>query len=118
MVAPAMAMGRSPLNGGRLWKLRSQITWAAPRRKIEAPMVMIMSVTTEAPRAGSTANFSSAMPTMVAAATASRMASGMGRPSATSETVAMPPIMTNSPWAKLITWLALKMIEKPRPTSA
>ena len=30
----------------------------------------------------------------------------------------MPPIITNSPWAKLITWLALKMMEKPSATSA
>jgi hypothetical protein len=98
--------------------LRSQITWAAPRRKIEAPIVMMIRVTTEAPRAVSTANLSSAMPTRVAATIASPIATGMGSPAATSETVAMPPIMTNSPWAKLITWLELKMIEKPRPTSA
>ena len=40
-------------------------------------------------------------------ALASSKASGKGRPSWTNVTASMPPSMMNSPWAKLITWLAL-----------
>ena len=46
------------------------------------------------------------------------MAAGIGMPVATSDTALMPPIITNSPCAKLMTRLALKMIEKPSATSA
>ena len=53
-----------------------------------------------------------------ASSTAAISASGSGNPEPISETVVMPPIITNSPWAKLMTWLALKMIEKPSATSA
>ncbi len=81
-------------------------------------MVMMMSETTEAPRACSTASFSSATPAATAARMATAAASASGTPSPTSMAVVRPPIMTNSPWAKLITWLTLKIIEKPTPTSA
>ena len=70
-------------------------------------MVMMISVTTDAPRAGSTANFSSARPTAAAASTAAGIATSTGNPAPASETVTMPPIITNSPCAKLMTWLAL-----------
>ena len=78
-----------------------------PRRKIEAPIVMMIRVTTEASRAGRTPKRSIARPTATASAIAASAASGSGTPAAARNTVAMPPIMTNSPWAKLITWLAL-----------
>jgi putative molybdopterin biosynthesis protein len=35
------------------------------------------------------------------------VAKASGRPAPRSDTVAMPPSITNSPWAKLMTWLAL-----------
>ena len=75
-VAPTIAIGRSPENGGSACSFLSQTSVARPRRKIDAPMVMMISVTTGAPRAGSTANFSSASPTSAAATTASGIASG------------------------------------------
>ena len=37
----------------------------------------------------------------------SLVGAGAPMPVATSETADMPPIITNSPWAKLIAWLAL-----------
>ncbi len=70
-------------------------------------MVMMIKVTTEPSRAGSMASFSSNSPMATVTATAAAMASGIGRPSPRKNTVPMPPSMTNSPWAKLITWLAL-----------
>ena len=103
----AIRIGRSPEKGGSEWKFLSNRTPAMPRRKIEAPMVMMIRVTTEASRAGRTPKRSIARPTATASAIAASAASGSGTPAAATNTVAMPPIMTNSPWAKLITWLAL-----------
>ena len=60
-------------------------------------MVMMMRVTTEALRAGSTANFSSATPTTTVIPTARSKATGRGMPTASNETVLMPEIITNSP---------------------
>ncbi len=68
---------------------------------------MMISVITEAPLAGRTPKRSSARPIATASAIAPSAASGSGRPAAARNTVAMPPIITNSPCAKLITWLAL-----------
>ncbi len=85
----------------------SNTTAATPRSRIEAPMVMMISVTGDAPLAGSIASRCSAMPTRTATASASRAASGSGMPAATAKKVTMPPIMTNSPCAKLITSEAL-----------
>ena len=78
-----------------------------PRKKMEAPMVMMIKVTTGASRACSTASFSSAKPATTAAAIAIAAAMGTGTPPWASIAVVSPPIMTNSPWAKLMTWLAL-----------
>ena len=96
----------------------SQTSCATPRRKIDAPIVMMISVTMSAFFARPTARRSSARPTIAAMPIAPRIATGMGTPVATRETALMPPIITNSPWAKLMTRLALKMIEKPSATSA
>ena len=70
-------------------------------------MVMMMSVTTGASRAGSTASFSSANPTPTAASTERTTATGRGSPAEMKPAAAIPPIITNSPWAKLMTRLAL-----------
>ena len=70
-------------------------------------MVMMISVTAEAPRAGSIASRCSSRPTATAATIASSAASGSGTPAAAANTVTMPPSMTNSPWAKLMTSEAL-----------
>ena len=107
MVAPAIWMGASPEKGLSAWIFLSHVSVARPRSRIEAPIVMMISVTTEAPRAGSTANFSSRRPSNAATATARTTATGRGRPESTSHTLLMPPIITNSPCAKLMTWLAL-----------
>jgi hypothetical protein len=71
---------------------------------------MMISVTTSALPlrcAGSMASLCTATPTAAAASTASGTAAHSGKPVATSETADMPPIITNSPCAKLIAWLAL-----------
>src|SRR3989304_2605276 len=62
MVAPAIAIGSSPVNAGRAWIFLSHTSAPRPRSRIEAPMVMMMSVTTDAPRAGSAANLRGARP--------------------------------------------------------
>ena len=107
IVAPASSIGLSPEKGCIACSFLSHTRVANPRSRMEAPIVMMMSVTTEAPRAGSTANFSSASPTAAAASTAIGIATGGGSPELASDTAAMPPIITNSPCAKLMTWLAL-----------
>ena len=118
IVAPRIEIGVSPDSAGNGWMRLSQTSCARPRRKIDAPMVMMIRVTTSALRAWPTASRSSSRPTTPETATAPRIATGIGAPAATSETALMPPIITNSPWAKLITRLALKMIEKPSATKA
>jgi hypothetical protein len=74
--------------------------------RIEAPIVTMISVTAEAPRAGSMARRCSS-PVATAVATAMQAASGSGTPAAATNTVTMPPSMTNSPWAKFTTSEAL-----------
>ena len=70
-------------------------------------MVIMMSDTTSALPAGSMASFSSSSPTSAAISTARTIARGSGTPAEVSITADTPPIMMNSPWAKLITPLAL-----------
>jgi len=80
---------------------------ATPRKKIAAPIVMMMVVTTDAPKAGSMANRSSNRPTKivikVAAMAASgngkpaMAASGNGKPTANKAIAVMAPSITNSP---------------------
>ena len=66
-VAPSTSIGWSPEKLGSRWNCLSKTTWARPRRKIDAPMVMMISVTTLAPRAGSIASlFSAHRPTRLA----------------------------------------------------
>ena len=63
IVAPMMRIGVSPEKAGKRWSCLSKTSCATPRMKIEAPMVMMMSDTTGAPRAGSIASLLSATPT-------------------------------------------------------
>jgi|GEM_PF-5587100 len=70
MVAPPTMMGLSPVNDGRAWNCLSSTICATPRRKIEAPMVMMMMVTTEESRAGSMASFSKSRPIPMVMSTA------------------------------------------------
>ena len=107
IAAPSTRMGASPEKEASWWNSLPHTTSASPRRKMEAPMVMMMSVTTEALRALSMANLASSTPPSMAAAQPIRIASGSGRPAAVSVAALMPPIMMNSPWAKLMTVLAL-----------
>ena len=106
-VAPPRCSGVSPEKCGMAWKFLPQMSWATPRRKIDAPMVMMMSVTTEAPRAGSTANFSSARPIATVASAASTRANRKGTPAVIRLMAIMAPIITNSPCAKFTTSEAL-----------
>jgi len=88
---------------------------AMPRRRIETPMVMMMRVMTDDPRAGRMVERSTSAPRRVTAATATRMATGMGRPRVVEQVMAMrAPYVTNSPWAKLTMPVALWIRVKPR----
>ena len=107
MVAPRIWIGVSPEKAGKRWSCLSKTSCATPRMKIEAPMVMMMSETTGAPRAGSMASLLSATPTAAVPAMAISAASGSGRPAMCAKTVIMPPSITNSPWAKFTTSEAL-----------
>ena len=75
--------------------------------KIDAPMVMMMSETTGAPRAGSIASLLSATPMPAVTTMARTAARGRGSPAAKPKTVIIPPSITNSPCAKFTTSEAL-----------
>ena len=111
IVAPNSAIGSAPVNAGSGCTRLSHSTCASPRRNSATPMVMMISVTTSARPvrcAGSMASFSTTRPTDAGHRHRQRH---RGRTAAarapTSDTAAMPPIITNSPCAKLIAWLAL-----------
>ena len=53
--APPTMIGLLPANGASEWKFLSNTIEAMPRIKIEAPMVMMMRLTADAPRAGAMA---------------------------------------------------------------
>ena len=65
-------------------------------------MVIMISATGLAPRAGSMAKRCKANPTPVVTTMAISAANGSGTPAIAMKTVVMPPSMTNSPWAKLM----------------
>ena len=70
-------------------------------------MVMMISVTTDASRAGST-GFSLQQDADQRCGSNGKNYRKRQRQAASKKAaVAMPPIITNSPWAKLMTWLAL-----------
>ena len=109
-VALPSAIGSAPENAGRAWMRLSHSTCARPRRNSATPIVMMISVTTSAlppDWAGSRARRCTSTPTITAPSIASGTAAHSGSPRPTRETAPMPPIITNSPWAKLIAWLAL-----------
>jgi hypothetical protein len=70
-------------------------------------MVIMISTTGLASPAGSMAKRWSSKPTITVATIARSAASGSGTPAAARNTVVMPPSMTNSPCAKLMTSEAL-----------
>ena len=70
-------------------------------------MVMMIRVTVSAPLTGSMASFSISTPTTAGTSIASSSATGSGSPAWVNNTASMPPSMMNSPWAKLMTLLAL-----------
>ena len=80
IVAPKMRIGSSPEKAGKVWICLPNTSCAAPRIKIEAPMVMMTSDTTGAPRAGSMASLFIATPIAAVATTAASAASGSGAP--------------------------------------
>lgn len=62
---------------------------------------------------------SETIPTTMTAASAARQANTSGAfQVATNAAVIIPPIMTHSPWAKLMASVALKITLKPTATSA
>ena len=72
---------RSPESGGSACRPLSQTSCATPRRKIEAPMVMMISVTTSARRAPARSRTSrAASPTTAATATAAGDRHGQRQP--------------------------------------
>ncbi len=86
---------------------------------METPMVIMMRFITEAFLTGLMASLSMRKPTKVAISRARAMHRPRGRPvHRLTKTLSIPPSMTNSPWAKLIIPVALKIIVKPRAVSA
>ncbi len=81
-------------------------------------MVMMIRLTTEAPRAGWIASLFNVMPTAQAITIAATAAGSIGTPASSRKTVLMPPSMTNSPCEKFTTPEALKMMVKPSATRA
>ena len=101
-------MGVSPEKAGRAWMSLPHSSRARPRRKMEAPMVMMMAPTTVMPLAGAMAKRCSIRPTTRVSRTAPRMAAGSGRPLPADRAMApMAPSITNSPWARFTTSEAL-----------
>jgi len=85
---------------------------------MDSPMVMMISWMTLALRTGRMVKRSISPPTMTVARTAAAIASGSGRLQAVRKnTLNIPPSMTNSPWAKLMMPVVLKMIVNPSPVS-
>ena len=82
-------------------------TAAAPRIKIEAPIVMMISVTGDAPRAGAMASRYSSNAEDDRDEDGEQRGERQRHPAAAGNTVVIPPSITNSPWAKLTTSEAL-----------
>ena len=82
-------------------------TWIKPRMTSDTPIVMMISGTGSAVFTGSIASLSTATPTAAGSKIANNSANGRGIPALRKNTASMPPSMMNSPWAKLITLLAL-----------
>ena len=91
MAAPPNCIESAPNSGGKLWKRLSKTIWATPRRNTEAPIVIMISATGLAPRAGSMAKRCKAKPTPVVTMMAMSAANGNGTPASAMKTVVIPP---------------------------
>jgi len=80
---------------------------------MDTPMVMITRLMAGAPATGRMVRRSMTAPTTVVARAARTTARPTGRPRCAKDTANMPPSMTNSPWAKLMRPVVLKMMVKP-----
>ncbi len=107
MPAAPMRTGCVPLNGGRITASGPHNSLAPPFRTREAPMVAMISVIIEAAGKGRIVSRSTASPTIVTATTATTAATARGKPNSVRATAPIPPSITSSPWAKLITPVAL-----------
>jgi hypothetical protein len=96
-VAPRKRIGVSPENEGRLAASLPQASMAAPFRKIEPPMVMMMRLVTDTWRSGASVSRSSARPMRVTLTMAPAQARTSGSPACVNATAVMPPSITNSP---------------------
>ena len=105
--APAIMIGASPEKGGRACVAVPRHIWMAPRSTSDTPRVMMTRVTTSASRAGRMASRSTATPTAATRRMAAGSAIHAGSPISSRKTASIPPSMRNSPWAKLMTLLAL-----------
>ena len=87
-------------------------------RKIDTPSDVSSKDTSGAPRSGRYASRSMTMPATPASATARTTASPNGTPSRDSATAKYGPIMSNSPWAKLMSRKMPKIMASPMAMSA
>ncbi len=106
-VAPRKRMGLAGRKGFTGRGSFPQPNMASPFIKMETPMVMMMRMSGEAVRAGRMVSLSVRIPARVAPTRAATATTGKGQPRPESQAVNMAPSMTNSPWAKLITPVAL-----------
>ena len=117
--APARSKGRWPEKGGTVWASFPQSIMAAPRRKMEAPTVMMTSTMGWGFFTVRMAMRSKRNPAQATPATVRTKAAGRGRCSPPHRvTRPRAPSMTNSPWAKLISSVALKSMENPMAITA
>ena len=78
-------------------------------------MVMMTAFMAGAPARGRMVSRSISPPTTAVARQAARMARGNGSPIPANQTDSRPPSITNSPWAKLMMPVVLKIMVNPSP---
>ncbi len=117
-VAPATRIGLLPENIGSAWVSLPQTIMARPRMKILPPIVMMTSPRGDGFFNGLMASRSKITPTTVVTRTARSIAAGSGILTTEKKNQeSIPPSMTNSPCAKFMFPVELKIIAKPRPIS-
>ena len=117
MVAPWNASDSSPENAARPLGNLPQIIITRPLIMMASPMVTMIRFRTSGLRLRPSVIFSANRPINVTAMTANVNAAGTGQPKlAATAAAVMPPSMTNSPWAKLMTPLVLYTMQKPTAT--
>ena len=99
--ASAIALTASPVKCGSACDFSSQTWRAISRMTIETPMVMMIMRSTVGRCSQRMKSTSIAAPTSIVTATAPRIATGSGAYRC-SVTAVIPPIIRNSPWAKLM----------------